>query len=185
MSGEFVPDGPANVDVLRSGAHVPLSTLRSGARTSAFSAPSDPNSPQIKQEDGETPIRFAGYAALFDREDRGGDIIRRGAFARAIAAWRGRKVPLLWQHKPNAVIGEVEMLEEDGRGLRVIGAVRGNAPGDAAALLKRGQVNGLSFGYRVTRADGRAPRVLKDLDLVEVSLVTFPMQPGARVHAVE
>ncbi|MEZ5655570.1 MAG: HK97 family phage prohead protease [Sphingobium sp.] len=130
-------------------------------------------------------VRFAGYAALFDREDRGGDIIRRGAFERAIAAWRGRKVPLLWQHRPDAVIGEVEMLEEDARGLRVIGALRMNAPGDAAALLKRGQVNGLSFGYRVTRADGRAPRVLKDLDLVEVSLVTFPMQPGARVHAVE
>jgi len=130
-------------------------------------------------------LRFAGYAALFDREDRGGDIIRRGAFARAIAAWRGRKVPLLWQHRPDAVIGEVEMLEEDARGLRIIGALRANAPGDAAALLKRGQVNGLSFGYRVTRADGRAPRVLKDLDLVEVSLVTFPMQPGARVHAIE
>lgn len=45
-------------------------------------------------------------------------------------------------------------------------------------------MNGLSFGYRVMRADGKAPRVLKDLDLVEVSLVTFPMQPGARVHAV-
>jgi HK97 family phage prohead protease len=73
--------------------------------------------------------------------------------------------------------------------LRVIGRVRADAPGtaglEAARLLKGGQVNGLSFGYRVTRADGKSPRVLKDLDLVEVSLVTFPMQPGARVHAVE
>ncbi|OYW84042.1 MAG: hypothetical protein B7Z20_11595 [Sphingobium sp. 32-64-5] len=51
-------------------------------------------------------------------------------------------------------------------------------------LLKAGRVNGLSFGYRVARSDGQAPRVLKDLDLIEVSLVTFPMQPGARVHAV-
>ncbi len=128
-------------------------------------------------------MRFAGYAALFDREDRGADIIRRGAFARAIAAWRGRRVPLLWQHRPDRVIGTVEMLEEDMRGLRVIGRVEPQA-GEAARLLKGGQVNGLSFGYRVRHADGKAPRVLKDLELVEVSLVTFPMQPEARVHAV-
>ncbi len=79
----------------------------------------------------------------------------------------------------------IESLAEDERGLRVIGRVRVEAPAQAAARLKQGKVNGRSFGYRVTRADGRSPRVLKDLDLVEVSLVTFPMQPGARVHAVE
>ncbi|MGD9810047.1 MAG: HK97 family phage prohead protease [Sphingobium sp.] len=133
----------------------------------------------------DTGVRFAGYAALFDREDRGGDIIRRGAFSRAIRWWRGRRVPLLWQHRPDRQIGVIEMLDEDERGLRVIGRLQADAPDRAEQLLKGGQVNGLSFGYRVTRADGRAPRVLKDLDLVEVSLVTFPMQPEARVHAIE
>lgn len=138
------------------------------------------------EEAGENAggVRFAGYAALFDREDRGGDIIRRGAFARAVRAWRGRGVPLLWQHRPDRVIGFVDHLAEDARGLRVIGQVRG-AEAEAGALLRAGRVNGLSFGYRVARADGRAPRVLKDLDLIEVSLVSFPMQPAARVHAVE
>lgn len=131
------------------------------------------------------PVRFAGYAALFDREDRGGDIIRRGAFARAIAAWGGRRVPLLWQHRPDQPIGLIESMAEDGRGLRVIGRVRGDAPEAAARLLKAGKVSGLSFGYRVTRAEGKAPRILRDLDLIEVSVVSFPMQPGARVHAVE
>jgi len=129
-------------------------------------------------------LRFAGYAALFDREDRGGDIIRKGAFARAIRAWGTRPVPLLWQHRPGRRIGMIEGMAEDKRGLRVIGRVDADA-GEAGALLRAGQVNGLSFGYRVTRADGRAPRILKELDLVEVSLVRFPMQPGARVHAVE
>jgi len=129
-------------------------------------------------------VRFAGYAALFDREDRGGDIIRKGAFARAIRAWGARAVPLLWQHRPGRRIGAIERMAEDERGLRVIGRLDGDA-GEAGALLKAGRVTGLSFGYRVARADGRCPRVLKDLDLVEVSLVTFPMQPGARVHAVE
>lgn len=134
---------------------------------------------------GPANVRFAGYAALFDREDRGGDIIRRGAFERAIRWWRGRKVPLLWQHRPDRPIGVIDSLTEDERGLRVIGRVRADAGDEAARLLKGGQVNGLSFGYRVARADGKSPRVLKDLDLIEVSLVTFPMQPGARVHAVE
>lgn len=133
-------------------------------------------------------VRFAGYAALFDREDRGGDIIRKGAFARAIRLWAGRAVPLLWQHRPDRPIGRIDSMAEDERGLRVIGQVAdtaGEAGREAATLLKAGAVNGLSFGYRVTRADGRSPRVLKDLELVEVSLVRFPMQPGARVHAIE
>lgn len=153
----------------------------------------------------DAALRFAGYAALFDREDRGGDIIRRGAFEQSIADWRGRPVPLLWQHRMDCPVGRIETMAEDARGLRVIGRLdagpgsgiggtgggiggggRGGAcAGDAAAALRAGRVTGLSFGYRVVRADGARPRVLKALDLVEVSLVSFPMQPGARVHALE
>lgn len=174
MSGqEFGPGGPANADFLRS-----------GTRKSTFPVPPDPNSPQLRERLEDTGVRFAGYAALFDREDRGGDIIRKGAFARAIALWRGRRVPLLWQHRPDRAIGMIESMAEDERGLRVIGRVRGDAPEEAAALLKDGKVSGLSFGYRVTRSQGHSPRILQDLDLVEVSVVKFPMQPGARVHAV-
>ena len=126
-------------------------------------------------------MRFAGYAALFDRPDKGGDIIRQGAFARALE--RAGEVPLLWQHKPGAVIGRIEHLSEDQRGLRVIAAV-----GDARAsrLLGGGKVDGLSFGYRVREAkEAAGMRELIELDLVEVSLVANPMQPKARVHAVE
>lgn len=130
-------------------------------------------------------MRFAGYAAVFDRPDRGGDVVRAGAFARALA--RGAaKVPLLWQHDAGRPIGRIEYLKEDKRGLRVIARLSGSGAGrEAAALLKEGAVGGLSFGYRVRDATGEAPRELKDLDLVEVSLVTFPMQPKARVHAME
>jgi HK97 family phage prohead protease len=126
-------------------------------------------------------MRFAGYAALFDRPDKGGDVIRKGAFERALG--QAGEVPLLWQHKAGAVIGRVEHLSEDGRGLRVIASV-----GDARAsrLLGSGKVDGLSFGYRVREAksDGRL-RELIELDLVEVSLVAKPMQPKARVHPLE
>jgi len=124
--------------------------------------------------------RFAGYAAIFDRPDRGGDIVRKGAFLRALQ--RIGEVPLLWRHS-GAVIGRVEHLSEDERGLRVIAAV-----GDtrAARLLASGRVDGLSFGYRVREAKSAANvRELIELDLIEVSLVANPMQPKARVHAIE
>lgn len=130
---------------------------------------------------GERGLRFAGYAAVFDRVDRGGDIIRAGAFAEALKA--AGEVPLLWQHKAGAVIGRIEHLSEDKRGLRVIARVD---DARAGGLLRSGKVSGLSFGYRVreTKSSG-ARRELIGLDLVEVSLVSSPMQPKARVHAVE
>jgi HK97 family phage prohead protease len=130
-------------------------------------------------------VRFAGYAAIFGRPDRGGDIVRAGAFARSLQ--RGpASVPLLWQHAPARPIGRIEYLQEDRRGLRVIGRMSdGAAAREAAALLKEGTVRGLSFGYRVKEARGESPRELQAVELVEVSLVTFPMQPKARVHALE
>ena len=129
-------------------------------------------------------LRFAGYAALFDRRDGGRDVIRAGAFARSLAA-RRQPLPLYWQHRPDQRIGWVESAAEDTRGLRVIAAID-NPQGGAAAALRRGAVTGLSFGYvaRGFKADG-AGRELTEIDLFEVSLVTHPMQDGARVHLVE
>jgi HK97 family phage prohead protease len=130
-------------------------------------------------------MRFAGYAAVFDRPDRGGDVVRTGAFAKTLGR-SAAQVPLLWQHDPARPIGRIEYLKEDRRGLRVIARLSdGRAGREAAALLTEGAVRGLSFGYRVRSARGEAPRELTELDLVEISLVTLPMQPKARVHAVE
>jgi HK97 family phage prohead protease len=125
-------------------------------------------------------MRFAGYAAIFGRRDRGGDVVRAGAFARSLG--RPEAVPLLWQHDPARPIGRVEYLREDRRGLRVIGRLR---DARAAALLGAGAVKGLSFGYRIKASEGDGPRLLTELELVEISLVTTPMQPTARVHMVE
>ena len=133
-------------------------------------------------------LRFAGYAAIFDRVDRGGDVVRAGAFGPdAEGKLAAAGVPLLWQHGPASVIGVVESAREDARGLRVIGRVsRRTAAGrEAAAALEQGALDGLSFGYRVKTARGSRPRELLALELVEVSLVTHPMQPMARVVAVE
>jgi HK97 family phage prohead protease len=93
---------------------------------------------------------------------------------------------LLWQHNPGRPIGRLEYLKEDRRGLRVIARLgAGAAARAAAAQLRDGRVRGLSFGYVVRAASGAEPRELTDLDLVEVSLVSVPLQPRAWVHAVE
>lgn len=121
------------------------------------------------------PRRFAGYAAIFDHPDRGGDIVRKGAFGHAAKAG----LPLLWQHDRARRIGFIERLEEDDRGLRVVATMDADAPPVADGA-------GLSFGYRV-RAAGTVKktngtyRELTDLDLIEVSIVNHPMQPLARV----
>ncbi|HEU4959881.1 MAG TPA: HK97 family phage prohead protease [Sphingomonas sp.] len=120
-------------------------------------------------------VRFAGYAAVFDRVDRGGDVVRAGAFGTPAA------VPLLWQHG-GAPVGVIERLEEDARGLRVIGRVDDPR---LAGLVQAGAVDGLSFGYRAKATRTGRIRELTQVELVEVSLVAQPMQPLARVHAVE
>ena len=128
-------------------------------------------------------MRFAGYAALFDRRDAGRDLIRPGAFARTLAARRD-PLPLCWQHRAELRVGWIERLAEDARGLRVIGVID-NPDGRAALALRQGAVDGLSFGYRARgfRHDVTG-RELTDIDLFEVSLVTHPMQAGARVHLI-
>ena len=124
-------------------------------------------------------VRFAGYAAVFDVTDRGGDVLRAGAFGDV------RGVPLLWQHR-GPPVGVIERLGEDARGLRVIGRIEEPR---LAALVAAGAVAGLSFGYRVRAARrgawGRTGgRELNAVELVEISLVAQPMQALARVLAV-
>jgi len=136
-------------------------------------------------------LRFAGYAALFDRPDAGRDVIRRGAFRRSLAVLHvsGDVLPLLWQHRPDQRIGWVEHIAEDERGLRVIGRLDGTGA-LAARQLHDGRLTGLSFGFRtvdsriVTLPDRRNGRELIDVEIFEVSLVGRPMQHGARVHLI-
>lgn len=150
-------------------------------RTSTGSVLTDIISADIETEISSPLIRFAGYAAIFNRIDRGGDIIRPGAFG---ALAEGQSLPLLWQHRSENRIGSITYAREDERGLRVIGTVSiaTGAGRQAAAMLSGEAVKGLSFGYRVKQAMGHRPRVLHALDVAEISLVAAPMQPLARVH---
>ncbi|WP_068076086.1 HK97 family phage prohead protease [Novosphingobium lentum] len=135
---------------------------------------------------GSAPVRFAGYAAIFGKRDSGGDVILPGAFAATLSARAasGQPLPLFWQHRPDRPIGWIDTVAEDARGLRVTGTLSDPAA-TGTTLLRAGSVNGLSFGYRATAAHGTPEgRTLQAVDLVEVSLVTRPMQPMARVHFV-
>ncbi len=128
-------------------------------------------------------IRFAGYAGLFDIPDADRDTIRKGAFAQTIAG-RDRPLPLLWQHRSDQRIGTIETISEDEKGLRVIASID-RAESRAAAMLRDRSVSGLSFGYRAREANHTEHgRELITIDLFEVSLVTHPLQHGARVHFV-
>jgi len=119
-------------------------------------------------------IRFAGYAAVWDRVDRAGDVMRRGAFAES------SPVPLLWQHR-GPPVGRIETLGEDDRGLRIEGVV---SDAELAALVRGGAVAGLSVGYRALEARQGARREVIRAVLAEVSLVAVPMQPLARIERV-
>lgn len=133
--------------------------------------------------------RIEGYASVFGLADKGGDVVSPGAYAASLKALkqRGDKVRMLWQHDPAQPIGIWDEVFEDMRGLFVRGRLLEDVARarEARALLEAGAVDGLSIGYRTIRAEPRAGggRRLIELELWEVSLVTFPMQHEARLMA--
>ncbi|WP_406736465.1 HK97 family phage prohead protease [Thioclava sp. GXIMD4215] len=136
-----------------------------------------------------TEDRIEGYASLFGLPDQGGDVVCPGAYTDCLArlAQEGRRVAMLWQHDQTQPIGVWEDIHEDRTGLFVRGYLLEDVTRarEARALLASGAMDGLSIGYRVVRAhrDGQGQRMLTELDLWEVSLVTFPMLKEARVAA--
>lgn len=135
---------------------------------------------------------FSGYASVFDVVDSYRDIIRSGAFASTIAdyASKGRMPSLLWQHNNDEPCGIIVALREDQRGLYFEGklALDTQRGKEAHALLKMGALNGLSIGYSVVKYDydeKQAVRLLLEVELWEVSLVTFPANDAARVTQVK
>jgi HK97 family phage prohead protease len=137
---------------------------------------------------------FEGYGSVFGGDpDSYGEIVAKGAFLESLAKLKalGRTVPVLWQHRSSEPIGIYEEIREDEHGLFVRGRLLIKDVARAAeafALMKAGAVTGLSIGYWVVDATYDAKteiRLLKKLDLVEVSLVTFPAKDDARVESVK
>ncbi|MBI3438907.1 MAG: HK97 family phage prohead protease [Proteobacteria bacterium] len=121
-----------------------------------------------------------GYAALFGVADQMADIVRAGAFARAQAP-----LPMYVEHEKRLRAGVWSHVREDARGLYVRGEIDDNLPGAARAkrMIARG-IDGLSIGFvPVVAHKTIAGRSLDDVELLEVSIVTNPMQPLARLSA--
>ena len=131
-----------------------------------------------------------GYASLFGAIDQARDKVMRGAFADTLRTRGINRIPMLFQHDPAEPVGVWLDLHEDARGLYARGRLipevaRGR---ELLSLLRAGAIDGLSIGFRTVR--GRIDpktrvRSLMAVDLWEISIVTFPLLAGARVHAVK
>ena len=135
-----------------------------------------------------------GYAALFGVPDLSGDVVRPGAFSKQDASAAKKLIPvpphrvkMLHQHAAEAPVGRWTEIREDARGLFVRGEIFTDtgAGADLHRLLAGGALDGLSIGFKPVRAvRTKTGRELKEVDLWEVSIVTFPMAPGARITKV-
>lgn len=133
---------------------------------------------------------FSGYASLFGVTDLGGDVVQAGAFTKSLKSKPAGKVKMLRGHDTSEPIGVWTSLVEDSRGLKATGqliltTVKGR---ETYELLKAGALDGLSIGYRTKKESydrTKKVRLLNELELHEVSVVTFPMNTSATISRVK
>ncbi|MDR3373172.1 MAG: HK97 family phage prohead protease [Ancalomicrobiaceae bacterium] len=136
--------------------------------------------------DGE----FSGYASLFGVEDMSHDIVERGAFLVSLSRRGVSGVKMLYQHDPAEPIGRWLDIRETAKGLFVVGQLMPEIARarEVLAMMRAGVIDGLSIGFKTVkgRSDAKSGiRRLTEVDLWEISVVTFPMQPAARVASVK
>jgi len=145
-----------------------------------------------KKLDTDDDGSFEGYGSVFNNKDLGNDVIKYGAFSESIKSKKPRQIKLLYQHKTDEPIGVIDSLEEDSRGLKIKGRLAmGTQKGkEVYELMKMGALDSMSIGYRLTPEDYKysdklKKRTITNLDLMEISMVTFPMNPKAKVTKVK
>ena len=180
--GKSKPDSEETVDEMNSEKEVEKESIEIKSSIKAY---------QDEDEDKNYGT-FEGYGSVFGNKDLGNDVIEAGAFAKSLKKRKPQNVKLLYQHKSDMPIGVFDEIKEDEHGLVVKGrlALKTQAGAEAYELLKMGALDGLSIGFRVNPQevsyDKRAnKRIIKEVDLMEVSLVTFPMNPQATVRSVK
>ena len=176
------PDSEETVDEMASKEEAEKESLEIKSSIKAY---------QDDEEDKDYGT-FEGYGSVFGNKDLGNDVIERGAFLKSLKRRKPQNVKLLYQHKSDMPIGVFDEIKEDDHGLVVKGrlALKTQAGAEAYELLKMGALDGLSIGFRVNPKevsyDKRGNRrIIKEVDLMEVSLVTFPMNPQATVRSVK
>ena len=136
---------------------------------------------------------FTGYGSIFGNEDQGNDVMQKGAFTKSLVNRPVSKVKMLYQHKTDEPIGVFTDMYEDSKGLFVKGQLAmGTQKGrEAYELLKMGALDGMSIGFKADpekqgyNENKRGVRTLKEVDLMEISLVTFPMNESALIETVK
>lgn len=134
----------------------------------------------------EGTLKFSGYASVFNGLDSYGDSIMPGAYKSTITD-RDRPIQLRWNHS-GPVIGKFTEIYEDEKGLFVSGELtKGHSVAeDTAALLRHGAISGLSIGYAVKDSEQNGVvRVLKDIELFEISVVETPADNNAHIESVK
>ena len=142
---------------------------------------------------GDSKGLFEGYLSMFDNVDSYGDVVRKGAFVDTLSEWegKGRLPPMLLNHDPfgELPIGVWKSMEEDDKGLRVVGELTPDNPTSEKvyASMKHGAVTGLSIGYRTTHFEenDHAGLDLLKVNLREGSVVSTPANEEARVDIVK
>lgn len=133
---------------------------------------------------------FTGYGAIFNNVDNGGDIIMPGAFAKSIKNRDPKAVKMLWMHDSDDPIGYWTAIEEDQKGLKLTGQLLLTLKKavEVFEMMQAGIIDSLSVGYRTVKAsydEATSVRKLLELDLWEVSAVTFPMNDKAKIQTVK
>ena len=166
--------------------------VRSEDKQEAFSAELKYLKPDDDEEMDKDYGTFEGYGSVFGNKDLGNDVIEKGAFKESLKRKKPHMIKLLYQHKSDMPIGVFDEVKEDEHGLYVKGrlALKTVAGAEAYELLKMGALDGMAIGFRVNPEkvsyDKRSRRrYIKEVDLMEVSLVTFPMNPKATVRSVK
>lgn len=142
--------------------------------------------------DGDDAGTFKGLASTFGNEDLHGDIIQRGAFKGSIRS--PKKIKMLWQHDARNIVGVWDEMAETDRGLEVTGHLLLDLAQakEAMILLKEKALDAMSIGFRIPNRnrdvefdEDTGKRIIKKVDLWEISLVTFPANPKARISTVK
>lgn len=138
---------------------------------------------KIDTGDGNT---ISGYGSIFGNVDLGGDIVMQGAFTKSLAS--GRKIKMLFQHDPDEIVGVWTVVAEDEKGVRVEGFFANTPRGqEMKELVTIGAIEGLSIGYITHDADydAKGVRRIKEAELWEISIVTFPMNEAANITGIK
>ena len=146
----------------------------------------------LDDDDDEKKGQFEGYASVFGNKDLGNDVVVQGAFEKSLRNKDPKRVKMLFQHDTKTPIGIYTDIREDRKGLYVKGqlAMQTQKGKEVYELMKMGAIDGLSVGYRVDAKgysyDERGKkRLLREVDLMEISAVTFPMNTRARIRSVK